>query len=35
MLGIVLPPADTEAQKAAYNAMREAFKFDPRAHFYG
>ena len=35
MLGIVLPPADTDAQKAAYNAMREAFKFDPRAHFYG
>ena len=35
MLGIVLPPADTDAKKAAYNTMREALKFDPRAHFYG
>ncbi|MDR5800205.1 DnaJ C-terminal domain-containing protein [Caballeronia sp. LZ001] len=35
MLGIVLPPADTDARKAAYHAMRDAFDFDPRAHFYG
>jgi curved DNA-binding protein len=35
MLRIVLPPADTDAKKAAYNAMREVFDFDPRAHFYG
>jgi curved DNA-binding protein len=35
MLAIVLPPADTDAKKAAYNAMREAFDFDPRGHFYG
>ncbi|KXU96192.1 cytochrome C biogenesis protein [Caballeronia megalochromosomata] len=35
MLGIVLPPADTDAKRAAYAAMREAFDFDPRAHFYG
>jgi curved DNA-binding protein len=34
VLGIVLPPADTDAKKAAYIAMRETFKFDPRAHFY-
>lgn len=33
-LSIVLPAADTDAKKAAYNAMREAFDFDPRAHFY-
>jgi len=35
VLGIVLPQADTEARKAAYNALREAFEFDPRANFYG
>jgi len=35
MLGIVLPPADTDAKRAAYAAMREAFDFNPRAHFYG
>lgn len=35
VLGIVLPPADSDAAKAAYNAMRAAFDFDPRAHFYG
>jgi curved DNA-binding protein len=35
-LAIVVPPADTEARKAAYDAMRKAFSsFDPRAHFYG
>lgn len=35
VLDIVLPPADTDAKKAAYAAMREAFNFDPRARFYG
>jgi curved DNA-binding protein len=35
VLGIVLPRADTDAKKAAYNALREAFEFDPRANFYG
>lgn len=35
MLAIVLPPADTDAKKAAYKAMHEALDFDPRAHFYG
>ncbi|WP_454874155.1 DnaJ C-terminal domain-containing protein [Paraburkholderia xenovorans] len=34
ILNIVLPPADTESAKAAYDAMRQAFNFDPRAHFY-
>ncbi|MDR5758958.1 DnaJ C-terminal domain-containing protein [Caballeronia sp. LZ035] len=34
MLGIVLPPADTDAKKAAYAAMRQALDFEPRAHFY-
>jgi curved DNA-binding protein len=34
MLGIVLPPADTDAKKAAYAEMRQALDFDPRAHFY-
>lgn len=35
MLAIALPPADTDEKKAAYVAMREAFDFAPRAHFYG
>ncbi|RFU45291.1 DnaJ C-terminal domain-containing protein [Paraburkholderia sp. DHOC27] len=35
VLSIVLPPADTEQAAAAYTAMRQAFHFDPRAHFYG
>ena len=35
VLGIVLPPADTDAKRAAYVAMRDTFNFDPRAHFYG
>jgi curved DNA-binding protein len=35
VLNIVLPPADTEQAAAAYAAMRQAFHFDPRAHFYG
>lgn len=34
-LEIVLPLADTDAKKAAYETMRQAFKFDPRANFYG
>jgi curved DNA-binding protein len=34
ILNIVLPPADSDAAKAAYDAMRQAFNFDPRAHFY-
>ncbi len=35
VLNIVLPPADTEAGRAAYESMRQAFNFDPRARFYG
>ncbi|MGF6238441.1 curved DNA-binding protein [Paraburkholderia sp. GAS38] len=35
ILTIVLPPADTERAAAAYDVMRQAFNFDPRAHFYG
>jgi len=35
ILNIVLPPADSDSAKAAYEAMRQAFAFDPRAHFYG
>ena len=35
VLNIVLPPADTERAAAAYDVMRKAFNFDPRAHFYG
>ncbi|CAE6803633.1 Curved DNA-binding protein [Paraburkholderia domus] len=35
ILNIVLPPADNDSAKAAYDAMRQAFNFDPRAHFYG
>jgi curved DNA-binding protein len=34
VLGVVLPSADTDTAKAAYSAMRDAFKFDPRANFY-
>jgi curved DNA-binding protein len=33
ILKIVLPPADSERAHAAYDAMRQAFDFDPRAHF--
>ena len=33
MLGIVLPPADTDVKKAAYVTMRDAFDFNPRASF--
>jgi len=35
VLTIVLPPADSERAAAAYDVMRQAFHFDPRAHFYG
>ncbi|ACC75322.1 DnaJ C-terminal domain-containing protein [Paraburkholderia phymatum] len=35
ILNIVLPPADSELAKAAYDTMRQAFNFDPRARFYG
>lgn len=31
-LEVALPPADTDTKKAAYEALRKAFKFDPRAH---
>ncbi|ASW02606.1 DnaJ C-terminal domain-containing protein [Paraburkholderia aromaticivorans] len=34
VLNIVLPPADSDAAKAAYVAMRQAFNFDARANFY-
>lgn len=35
VLNIVVPPADSEAAKAAYESMRRAFNFNPRAHFDG
>jgi curved DNA-binding protein len=35
VLDVVMPPADTDAEKAAYGALRDAFKFDPRANFTG
>ncbi|WP_341317703.1 DnaJ C-terminal domain-containing protein [Paraburkholderia sp. IMGN_8] len=35
VLNIALPPANTENAKAAYDTMRQAFNFDPRANFYG
>ncbi|APR38504.1 DnaJ C-terminal domain-containing protein [Paraburkholderia sp. SOS3] len=35
ILNIVLPPADSESAKAAYETMRKAFNFDPRARFMG
>jgi len=31
VVSIVAPPADSEAQKAAYRALAETFDFDPRA----
>ncbi|WP_168788151.1 DnaJ C-terminal domain-containing protein [Paraburkholderia aromaticivorans] len=34
ILNIVLPPSDSDTAKAAYDAMRQAFNFNPRAHFY-
>ena len=35
ILNIVLPPADTKAAEAAYETMRQAFNFDPRARLFG
>lgn len=35
ILTIVLPPADSDSARAAYEAMRQAFHFDPRAHVTG
>lgn len=34
-LNIVLPPADSEQARAAYETLRQACDFDPRAHFSG
>lgn len=34
-LNIVLPPADSEEARAAYEALRRACDFDPRVHFLG
>jgi curved DNA-binding protein len=34
-LNIVLPPVDGDQARAAYETMRQAFSFDPRAHFSG
>jgi curved DNA-binding protein len=34
-LNIVLPSADSEPARAAYEALRQACEFDPRAHFSG
>jgi curved DNA-binding protein len=35
VLNVALPPVDSETATAAYEAMRQAFNFDPRAQFYG
>jgi curved DNA-binding protein len=35
VLGIILPPADSEEHKAAYRAMAGAFKFNPRDYVKG
>jgi curved DNA-binding protein len=35
ILNIVLPPADSEPAKTAYEAMRQVFNFNPRARFNG
>jgi curved DNA-binding protein len=35
VLNIVLPPADSEQARAAYDTMRQAFNFDPRSRFSG
>jgi len=35
VLAIALPPADTAPAKAAYQAFRAAFDFQPRAHLQG
>jgi curved DNA-binding protein len=34
VLDVVQPAANTDAAKAAYGALRDAFQFDPRANFY-
>ncbi|CAB3773534.1 DnaJ C-terminal domain-containing protein [Paraburkholderia humisilvae] len=34
-LNIALPPADTDEARAAYETLRQACDFDPRAHFSG
>ncbi len=35
VLGIALPPANTDSEKDAYRAMAKAFNFDARAHMKG
>jgi curved DNA-binding protein len=35
VLAIVLPPANSDSEKAAYRAMAKAFDFDPRSHVKG
>ncbi|MDZ7750355.1 MAG: DnaJ C-terminal domain-containing protein [Gammaproteobacteria bacterium] len=35
VLNVALPPADTEAAKAAYRQMEQALAFNPRAHMGG
>ncbi len=35
VLGIALPPADTDSEKEAYHAMSKAFEFNARAHLRG
>ena len=35
VLNVVLPPADTEADKTRYREMAENMDFDPRAHLEG
>jgi curved DNA-binding protein len=35
VLNVVLPPADTEADKARYREMAQSMDFDPRAHLEG
>jgi curved DNA-binding protein len=32
-LNVVLPPADSDQARAAYETMRQAFSFEPREHF--
>ncbi|RKE37967.1 curved DNA-binding protein [Paraburkholderia sp. BL23I1N1] len=34
ILNIVLPPTNSDTAKAAYDAMRRAFNFNPRTNFY-
>lgn len=35
VLGIVLPPANTDAERDSYRAMEKAFNFNPRANLTG